>query len=143
MEEVTKATHRRTPSFHQHPSGQSPRVGVGGSSCAGAFYHMIDWNLSKRFSSTTKRISAGTPVNQLCKYTRKNHLSWHGEYHTFHIELPTAFLSVCVTGGRPVMGSKCTLNRLPWRIRSSALQAVCVQLPITRLIELCKLSGLN
>jgi hypothetical protein len=51
MKEFTEL--QRTPSLN-HVSAQSPRVG----GCVGTFFHMFDWNPSKK-RCATKRLPAG------------------------------------------------------------------------------------
>lgn len=85
MDELSEAAQRRTPSFH-YAGGQSPRVG---SSCASAVYHLIDWNLSKRFSST-KRIVAGTRlVNEFCIHPFLVQEIWHGNHVVSRCSFPS------------------------------------------------------
>jgi hypothetical protein len=48
---------QRTPSLN-HVSAQSPRVG----GCVGTFFHMFDWNPSKK-RCATKRLPAGTSAS--------------------------------------------------------------------------------
>lgn len=56
MKEFTEL--QRTPSLN-HVSAQSPRVG----GCVGTFFHMFDWNPSKK-RCATKRLPAGISTSQ-------------------------------------------------------------------------------